>query len=544
MSATHQLCALRLDATQLAAWRDGALGDAQATRMAAHIAGCPACQARLDAELRRDGALRAQHVPQPDERLWRDVRAATRGTTAHSRTPIHTLRVVPALSRIGALAAVLLLVLGFARVYQLRVAGPQARATATSGTGAAHTATALPARPPAAAPITGQAPTWNPSPLPPNAAPVDQRVMSLGIAASAGRTAYLCNSSSTGSALAPDIWQTSDAGARWSLVGHLPAAGNLAQCALSVDVTNPARVIAVETGQDPATLAQIWNILVSDDSGAHWRLVSSTPQQEFDHVTTLGSTSYAVIVTGVGTRHLAASHDGLRSWRVIDGPVAGRITQFWTQPDGSALLADVAVLGAPSTSSRSPHALWQTLDGGAHWSQLSTPPAEGFAVQAQSGIQPWHICGWNYDDAQRHTNPVALFCSTDGGTTWTARPGLRQLMACTANTCGGQAFVAPIEQLDIADDGSLLAVSAGGPQHNGVITQQTGNALYRLPAGSSQWQSLGAINALFYVPTPSGGTLWQYVGGMYLTGFSADLAPHVGGPSGLIAGSIATAPYN
>lgn len=61
----------------------------------------------------------------------------------------------------------------------------------------------------------------------------------------------------------------------------------------------------------------------------------------------------------------------------------------------------------------------------------------------------------------------------------------------------------------------VLGVS---PRTDGVRTpgSQSQFGLYRLPQGSTQWQSVGPTfgsNAFFFAPTPNGGVLWAYAAG-------------------------------
>jgi len=65
-------CALGLDAHMISAWRDGATTPAMAERIAAHFAGCRACQAHMAAFESVAEALRRQRLPgRPRPALWR-----------------------------------------------------------------------------------------------------------------------------------------------------------------------------------------------------------------------------------------------------------------------------------------------------------------------------------------------------------------------------------------------------------------------------------------------------------------------------------------
>ena len=82
MTTANVSCPLALSPTTIAAWRDGALSADESARIAAHIAGCVACQRELAMYESLDNALRRQPVPASDGRLWRAVRA---GMTSNRR---------------------------------------------------------------------------------------------------------------------------------------------------------------------------------------------------------------------------------------------------------------------------------------------------------------------------------------------------------------------------------------------------------------------------------------------------------------------------
>src|SRR5690242_9830655 len=117
MTTANASCPLGISPATIAAWRDGALSGDEAARIAAHVSGCEACRREIALYESLDNALRRQPVPQSDGRLWQAVRAGM--TSAHGpRNPRRTVRRVAGAT--SALAAVLLLALGFAQLFQAR----------------------------------------------------------------------------------------------------------------------------------------------------------------------------------------------------------------------------------------------------------------------------------------------------------------------------------------------------------------------------------------------------------------------------------------
>ena len=113
------VCVLGMTHDTLSALRDDFLAPAEAERLRAHIASCEACQERLVDLDTLAHELRGQRVPSPDHRLWDAVARAVRHLTPQRRylpmvrAPKPSKEVWGAL---GAAAAVLLVVVAFARV--------------------------------------------------------------------------------------------------------------------------------------------------------------------------------------------------------------------------------------------------------------------------------------------------------------------------------------------------------------------------------------------------------------------------------------------
>lgn len=527
MSSTTIPCALGVSPTTLAAWRDGALGEREANRLRAHISECAACRAQLTTADRLDAALRAQSVPAPDERLWRGVRDGI----AHPQRPRDANRSGRRTTRraifsgIAAVAAIALITVGFARVFQLRQAaihphGAHATTTTTPNTNV----TAVPEQTQA---VAGTPLTWQGATLPPGvASDPTQGVLTMAIAATDGNTAYACYT--PGISNPPiQVWVTHDRATMWALAGQLPSIDSVSECALQVDQGDAQRIVANISGQNMTTFATINVVYLSDDGGATWRLVPNTTL--LGELITVGDTSFALqwsssLITGVG--HIVMSQDGGQSWRPLDLALQahGSVTSFWLAPDGATVLATVRARSVQALTT-----LWQTTDIGKHWSQVLAPKAglaNQFTVQARKVGQPWHICEYGELQASSNAPGFALFCTRDGGATWQTLPGLNLTGLCSS--CAGGKETSELFWLTIANDGSLLGSSLVGPTKAGVIQQVIGSGLYRLTPGASQWVSLGFMlgSAFLYVGAPGAGVLWGLVAGVY---GSMTLAANIGG---------------
>lgn len=174
MSAeTIPACALRLRAGTLSAWRDGALEPDEARHVEIHIGECAACRARLAEYDALATALRAIPEPAPDGGYGRNPRllAPSAPTTRAARTRFPLASRVRAGGGLGALAAVLLLALGFAAIFSHFSAGgaiaPQTAVTAAASSTGGPLGTAQPS------------PAVSPTPTPISAPPCRTAQLSL-----------------------------------------------------------------------------------------------------------------------------------------------------------------------------------------------------------------------------------------------------------------------------------------------------------------------------------------------------------------------------
>ncbi len=545
MTTANASCPLSISPATIAAWRDGALPSDKAARIAAHVSGCEACRRVIALYESLDNALRRQPVPQSDGRLWRGVRAGM--TSAHrTRNTRRTVRRVAGAT--SALAAVLLLALGFAQLFQARgnvTYHPSSTATVVQGT-----PTPLPTAGPVSPALRVAAPNWQPGNFPTSGITFGDKsddILTFGVASTNGNIAYACYSQTNQIRQAPNapaqissqitIYRTSDRAVHWMRLAQFPwPDAQTSDCEVQVDALDSSRVLVNILGAVVGqTDTAIWYEL-TEDGGATWTKLSYG--DGLSYLATANGRTYAIRWQVVGQQsnglpkydiHLSVSTDHLRTWQPIDVPITGaggEVNQFWERPDGT-ILASV---------SSSAGMLQQSTDGGAHWKVIPLPTLGaglgfgGMGVQQPTTTsQPWRIC---FDEvttdgpAAKRTD-AGVICTFDGGVTWSIRPTL-----CTNAPCSTRASQY-LEEFAIASDGAILAGAPDSSFHIG---------LYRLPKDSSQWEYLGPASGGFFAPTSSaGGVFWSFAGGVYMDNLSGNIGGHLGSlPSVLL--STATYP--
>jgi hypothetical protein len=341
------------------------------------------------------------------------------------------------------------------------------------------------------------------------------------IAPSDGTTAYACAVQPPYTGGPPPtkslFFATHDAGHTWSPILTIPAEHGATECIVTVDALDPGTVVAsfayAFRTVGPSPNASV--TYLSQDGGIHWQRLPGD-QLIFQPATRQGIT-YALHEAQSGTFSgepaaidLAVSRDGMRTWTAIDGSIMRQSghryipQQFWLNPNNGNFLVETL-----DQSNNAALALWHSEDAGAHWQPFGQPPATGgnapFLVQAPASGQPWHVCLAGYDLTGQGQN--TLVCTSDNGAEWTSRVALNPPSAPPVQGKGPGPSIGSAEVFAIGGDGAVLAVAAQGVATDGSITSY---ALYRLPQGASQWQSLGTVPefSVLYVPTPGNGMLW------------------------------------
>lgn len=491
-------CTRGLTAADLSAHRDGASIGGDPDALVAHIANCPACRARLEQMEQLADALRAERTPEPDERLWLAVRRAAEAGARHrfGRRPLllpgwrdrastgrpYTTAVRPLWGGLGAVAAVLLLVLGFAQLFTLHGASTRMTHTPTA------TATLLPT--PTATPAS-QLLKWRAVTLPQEVTP--GAIPGFAISPIDGHIAWIC------AAVGADsfrLWETTDAGLSWHRATTFAPAtgGQSASCNPAADETD-ARAVAVTFSWGSGGVGTLTSSsYYSQDDGVHWRLLPDNVT--IREVGTLGSATYALLDWGVEQGKppagiplgLVTSTNGLGTWRSINLPEVAYFNTFWLGEQPGEIYAATG-----------DGTLWRSVTGGASWIQLNTPGSQitlGIWIATQ---HRWIFCGWL---------TTQILCSTDLGKTWVQQPTLTYTTLCAAKCAvGGTPY--PTTQLcapsSITPGGSLIAsCPTNGGSHN-----QLQLTMYVLLPGAAAWTTLALAPGAPVSLTPA----W-YPGGM------------------------------
>jgi hypothetical protein len=489
-------CEHGIPAHALSAWRDGDQPASEAERLAAHIAECPSSQARVAEYDTLTQVLRAQREPLADERLWQAVRTHINRTRTGTLAPTGNTP-YRLLSSLATLAAVLALLLGFAL---LLGHGLVSRPTVLTLPRATATPTPV---------ITTSG--WNHTSIP---AGFTLSGPSLAIAPSDGNIAYACVTAQGASQnlrpglTANQIWVTHDRGAHWRRMTD-PPGPPINQCFLQVDALDPAIVIAsgrsiplystAPAGTPPVLMANGGGEFadITFDGGATWQEpTGDAAPSGGEESATSGGTTYGIrccFTSPSSYPRLAVSHDGMRSWTPVDAAivtVGQGVQAFSYRPDTGELLAQAYNVNTLVGS------LWESSDGGAHWSELPIPAInyyDFYVTQQPVRGQHWRLCVETFKNVPGAGGyrgpPTAIVCSDDGGYHWASRP---------LPGASGSGFTL----LGMSNSGDLLAESGG----SGI------DRLYRLADGSDQWQIFdtapGAGVSTTLVSSPGAGVLW------------------------------------
>ncbi|HKV86124.1 MAG TPA: hypothetical protein VJN88_16340, partial [Ktedonobacterales bacterium] len=392
-------CPLAIAERTLSALRDEALSPAEAAHLAAHAETCPTCRARLAAFADLAAVLRSERPPEPDERLWRTFAASTPMT--HSRSRFHLPGVTlsrQSWNKLGALAAVLLLTLGFLTMSNLQRAGISVRTTPTMTLAPAGTSTPMPTATPDLRPAHPL--TWQPA--------ITSAPGEVTAVADDGESAYACSvTASVAVTGLINIWRTPDRGASWLPAQSVPSTPTANGCELVVDASDPSVAALAWAPRGGGAGDSFTGLMTTVDGGMTWQAQPQQPFTRIDQLDSRGGVIYALRETAPGSAvesHLWASSDRMQTWRQVDPgqTLSSAVAGFWLQPDGPGILAVVSVGGGGIQAQ-----LYYSPNNGVTWNHLNVPgglplnytPARFFSpfglpngIVARSIQGRFHIC--------------------------------------------------------------------------------------------------------------------------------------------------------
>jgi photosystem II stability/assembly factor-like uncharacterized protein len=434
-------------------------------------------------DLRQTEALLRAHYARSDAgglrpelaaRIGADLEARASGRSGGTRLHLEPVRAISPIGRFGLgwslAAAAVVVVLVASGIAVGRLATPP---TAASPSGIASPVTSAS---PSAASASGG--TAGPSPSTPPVSPSSSTAASEQDAmAFADRQHGLVVGAYQGQGA---IWSTADEGSTWtSTLVPTPPLDSVA--VLGTRAWASASCAGIDGACTPAVVA-------SDDSGATWTVVGSTPVTSLTFVS--AAHGFGVEVSSPGPLGLLETTDGGRTWAAAAGAepcdVGGPAAVSFTD----ARHGWVACRSGESAVGQSSKEVVETDDGGATWSvrsrvrldntgTLGELPTEGIFRGIQMLASGTGIA-WLWNEG--------LIRTTDGGVTWTRLP------------LGDVAGDLQWPGAAIAPDGSLLALTVA------VTSSSNGSATFNLGFEDGRtWKpyvEFGGLPAPGTTPTP------------------------------------------
>ncbi|HET9979412.1 MAG TPA: hypothetical protein VFQ32_03140, partial [Ktedonobacterales bacterium] len=516
-------CVAGLTTDDLSAWRDETLPADETDRIMAHSANCRVCQERLRGFETVAAALTAQRIPDPDERLWREVRAAilaskpstgnsdiTHETTipdqsgvapiSHPAAGAHSRR-RRALGTLAAVAAIALVVVGFGRLFQFGASNRPAAETFQL--------------------------RWRQVTLPDAISKTPGAEATLSVFPADGAVAWLCQSGTKEAPGPLNIWRTTDSGVTWKAVASSMVARSIS-CQMTLDQLDP-NVALLQYGYIDTTTAPGITLganFTTYDGGATWLSDLEFNLIPREMATISGGTN--TIVRQYALRQL--SDDSYRlevsaasGVTILDDAIHNQkllSDYFWVNLATGGLLVEAHSPVSPIDG----YSFWSADANGSDWRKVGESP-EGSVAAIPTSDGRWSICTLVAGVSTNIEHPdfrSYVYCGTDTGA-WSKRSGpdipRTGEIGATPSACAGcgQADGVPygaITFVGMANDGAVLAMVDDRFDAKGETTH---TGLYRLPAGSSHWQSSGGLPGdmtagdtyVTYAPRPGGGILWS-----------------------------------
>ncbi len=293
------------------------------------------------------------------------------------------------------------------------------------------------------------------------------------------------------------VYKTTDAGSSWTL---LPGLAGVGVWSLAIWPGDDA-VIAAGTSS---------GVYLTSDAGASWKLISPVDDAEIRPVVSLAFHPGDSKVLYAGTTHLP--------WRTTDGGASWQSIHTGMIDDSDVFSIQVDALHPEHVMASACSGVYNSLDGGGHWTKLETPV----------GAFRTHFVALD----PRHEGTVfagttnGLLKSVNGGRAW------RKVSEYSVRSL---AFDAGLE------DRVFFAASSGGAKPGSLmVSNDEGNTLRE--------SNTGFTNRNFTTLTGSGLSLYSSsvyeagIGGAYRTETLAARWVQAGGPAGDELVQMATAP--
>ena len=367
------ICEHGLTSATLSAWHDHDLNAVEEQEIGDHIQSCSACQAYLQQVDAIVSAFQAQKKPVLTRSVLEHLPVSARHRWGRlARIQPQRRRMIQS---IGAAAAVIVIVVGFAAVFSrfAQNAVPQFK------------------------PLVWQAGVF------PAGTRTDPQFSIPNVAASDGEIAYQCvlpQQSGASTALPAQIWVSDNRAMSWTHTADLPTgaltgANQITSCWVTVDDANPDIAVANAQPSDSLTASITNSSFVTFDGGKTWQLLGDPENFPVLDLSTWHNSMYICCAANTGILAGTYTGDSVQSWQPIMQQILAahqELQQFYVTPDTGELLAIAGKDGVRH--------LWLSKDAGESWTPIPAPVVPGYLaayiIQQPIAGHPWLICALSY----------------------------------------------------------------------------------------------------------------------------------------------------
>lgn len=435
------VCAERIDAETLSAWRDGLLPEDRARWLAAHTPGCPACGARLADYNYIRAALREQRIPRSGSDPWPAMRTLIVRDPRGGRRRPRRQRAMTTWGGAGALVAAAVVIALFAGLL-LRQAGVRSKpgaasvSTPTLTTQPAATATAAPAGEWTSVADLTQAPGGAPASL------LTQYQVFAGQTAKGTPPVFTLRRSDDGGKTWRDLTPPPvPGGANGNTINYANGFESPLNPKIFILTVQMSRTTGCAQQGNPggAVSNPCQQQYVTADGGMTWSkvtppsvgLIALAPltagNQPPDALAVQGQRLYGAVsdvqleASGiVPPGRLVVSDDAGLTWRTADAALAAKslfVYDYAVTPEGSTIFALAGATDTTLSPGQQPTlTLWRSDDAGATWAPVGPLPGKYTAGLLAANDASGHIT--LYASVGMPDGSLRVYASTDGGATW------------------------------------------------------------------------------------------------------------------------------